>query len=43
MTPPPKERLVSLDVLRGLTIAGTILVNNAGDWSYVFPPLLHAP
>jgi predicted acyltransferase len=43
MASPPRERLVSLDVLRGLTIAGMILVNNAGDWSYVFPPLLHAP
>lgn len=38
-----RQRLVSLDVLRGLTIAGMILVNNAGDWSYVFAPLLHAP
>jgi len=43
MAPPAKERLESLDALRGLTIAGMILVNNAGDWSYVFPPLLHAP
>ncbi len=43
MAPPPRERLVSLDVLRGLTIAGMILVNNAGDWSYVFAPLQHAP
>jgi len=43
MAPPPRERLVSLDVLRGLTIAGMILVNNAGDWSYVYAPLLHAP
>jgi len=42
MAPPPRERLVSLDVLRGLTIAGMILVNNAGDWSYVFAPLQHA-
>src|SRR5262249_57598016 len=43
MAPPPRERLASLDVLRGLTIAGMILVNNAGDWSYVFAPLQHAP
>jgi predicted acyltransferase len=43
MAPPPRQRLVSLDVLRGLTIAGMILVNNAGDWSYVFAPLQHAP
>ncbi len=35
-------RLVSLDVFRGLTIAGMILVNNAGDWSHVYPALEHA-
>jgi predicted acyltransferase len=32
----------SLDVFRGATIAAMILVNNPGDWSAVFPPLLHA-
>ncbi len=35
-------RLVSLDVFRGLTIAGMVLVNNAGDWRYIYPPLGHA-
>ncbi len=35
-------RLISLDVFRGLTIAGMILVNNAGDWSHVYPALEHA-
>lgn len=35
-------RLLSLDVMRGLTIAGMILVNNPGDWGNVYPPLLHA-
>lgn len=36
------QRLVSLDVFRGLTVAGMILVNNPGSWSDVYPPLLHA-
>ena len=35
-------RLISLDVFRGITIAGMILVNNAGDWSHVYPALAHA-
>lgn len=37
-----RERLVSLDIFRGITIAGMILVNNPGSWSHVYPPLLHA-
>jgi len=36
------KRLVSLDVFRGITIAGMILVNNPGSWSDVYAPLLHA-
>lgn len=36
-------RLLSLDVLRGITIAGMILVNNPGSWSKVYAPLAHAP
>jgi predicted acyltransferase len=43
MAPLPRERLVSLDAFRGLTIAGMILVNNPGDWSTAFAPLQHAP
>ena len=35
-------RLVSLDVFRGITIAGMILVNNPGNWSHVYAPLEHA-
>ncbi len=35
-------RLLSLDVFRGLTILGMILVNNSGDWSHVYWPLGHA-
>ncbi len=42
MDPPSSERLLSLDAFRGLTIAGMILVNNAGDGSHVFPSLQHA-
>ncbi len=38
----PRHRLESLDVLRGISIAAMILVNNPGDWNAVFPPLLHA-
>ena len=37
-----KQRLLALDVLRGLTIGGMILVNSPGTWSYVYPPLLHS-
>ncbi|MDX1636885.1 MAG: DUF5009 domain-containing protein [Balneolaceae bacterium] len=36
------ERLISLDVFRGITIAGMILVNNPGSWSAIYPPLRHA-
>jgi predicted acyltransferase len=35
-------RLLSLDVMRGLTIVGMILVTDPGTYSAVFPPLLHA-
>jgi len=37
------ERLVSLDVYRGLTIAAMILVTDPGTYSAVYWPLLHAP
>jgi predicted acyltransferase len=36
------NRLISLDVFRGLTIAAMILVNNPGSWSHVYSPLRHA-
>ena len=36
------ERLLSLDVLRGLTVAAMVLVDNPGSWEAVFPPLEHA-
>ncbi|MHB1097481.1 MAG: acyltransferase family protein [Gemmatimonadaceae bacterium] len=38
----PTERLVSLDVFRGLTVAGMLLVNNPGTWGAIYPPLGHA-
>jgi len=37
-----KKRLQALDVFRGMTIAGMVLVNNPGSWSFVYPPLDHA-
>lgn len=36
------KRLVALDVLRGLTIALMIIVNNPGSWRHVYAPLLHS-
>ena len=36
------ERYLALDVLRGITVAGMILVNTPGSWRYVYPPLRHA-
>jgi len=37
-----KNRLLALDVMRGITIAGMIMVNNPGSWKYVYIPLQHA-
>ncbi len=37
---PP--RLGALDVFRGLTVAGMLVVNTPGTWAHVYPPLLHA-
>ena len=34
-------RLLALDILRGITIAGMILVNNPGTWSDIYAPLRH--
>ena len=36
------QRLLSLDILRGITVAGMILVNNPGSWGHIFKPLRHA-
>ncbi len=37
-----RERLIALDVFRGMTVAGMLLVNNPGTWSAIYPPLQHA-
>ncbi|ACE06580.1 hypothetical protein Aasi_1258 [Candidatus Amoebophilus asiaticus 5a2] len=37
-----KQRLVSLDFFRGLTVAGMILANNPGSWGHIYAPLKHA-
>ncbi len=37
-----KERLLSIDILRGMTIFFMIVVNTPGTWSYVYAPLQHA-
>ncbi|MGE0439307.1 MAG: acyltransferase family protein [Gemmatimonadales bacterium] len=39
----PPERWEALDVVRGMTVAGMLLVNNPGTWSAMYPPLAHAP
>lgn len=36
------KRLLALDILRGITIAGMILVNNPGSWGHIYTPLEHA-
>ncbi len=41
MTEQP-QRLISLDVFRGITIAGMVLVNNPGSWANIYWPLGHA-
>ena len=43
VAPLPKERLMSLDAFRGLTIAGMLLVNDPGSWENIYTPLEHAP
>jgi predicted acyltransferase len=41
--PASSSRYASVDALRGLAVAAMLLVNNPGDWSHVYAPLLHAP
>ncbi|MCJ7467943.1 MAG: heparan-alpha-glucosaminide N-acetyltransferase [Maribacter sp.] len=37
-----KDRILSVDIFRGLTIVLMILVNTPGTWSSVYAPFLHA-
>ena len=39
---PAANRLDALDVLRGLTVAGMLVVNTPGTWEHAYPQLLHA-
>src|SRR2546423_1963376 len=39
---PATGRMTSLDVFRGITIAGMILVNNPGTWDAIYSPLEHS-
>ena len=38
----PKSRILALDILRGITVAGMIMVNNPGSWGAIYTPLEHA-
>jgi len=37
-----QQRLKSLDIFRGITVAAMILVNNPGSWDDDYPPLMHS-
>jgi predicted acyltransferase len=38
----PANRLLAIDVFRGLTITAMILVNNPGSWQHIYSPMRHA-
>ena len=42
MESKPHQRLLALDIFRGMTIFFMIVVNTPGSWSHVYAPLLHA-
>jgi predicted acyltransferase len=42
LTVAAPARVLSVDILRGITITFMILVNDPGDWSHVYPQLDHA-
>ena len=35
------KRILALDILRGISVAGMALVNHPGSWKAVYAPLLH--
>ena len=35
------KRYLSLDILRGITVAFMCVVNNPGSWGKIFAPLRH--
>jgi len=37
-----EQRILALDIFRGLTIMGMIIVNTPGSWEFVYPVLRHA-
>jgi predicted acyltransferase len=37
-----KQRILSIDVFRGLTMILMTIVNNPGSWDYIYSPLAHA-
>ena len=37
-----KQRFLSVDIFRGITIAAMIMVNNPGTWGAIYPPLKHS-
>jgi predicted acyltransferase len=42
LTGAPSTRVLSIDILRGITIALMILVNDPGDWGHTYAQLDHA-
>jgi predicted acyltransferase len=42
LTTHNSHRFVSLDVFRGATIAGMLVVNTPGTWEHAYPQLLHS-
>lgn len=41
-SPAKSKRLISLDALRGFTIAAMVIVNDPGTWEHIYWPLRHA-